>query len=131
MQRGNLRIVFWLSFCLILLTACKLPGSGFVGKWQSARVSGASGAYIEITRIGVSKFKVHSWITGPLAASREDTYTVCGDALCVEDNLIVRSNRLRFLDKGNPNLLLNGEIGDETPNFWMKLAGQDTYKRVQ
>jgi hypothetical protein len=131
MRQGTFRIVFWLSCCLISLTACKLPGSDFVGKWQSTRVSGASSAYIEITRIGVSRFKVGSWITGPLAASREDTYTVCGDALCVEDNLIVRSNRLRFSDKGNPNVLLNGEIGDETPNFWMKLAGQDTYKRVQ
>jgi hypothetical protein len=130
MRQGYFRIIFWLSCCLVALTGCKLSGSALVGKWEDTSLPES---YIEISQVGIYAFDVVKTMPRPYSAKSEDSYTPCGDALCIVNagRLTISYDRLRFPEKGNPNLLLNGKIGDETPNFWMKLAGQDTYKRVQ
>jgi hypothetical protein len=133
MRQGNFRIIFWLSICLVALTGCKLPDSAFVGKWKDQC---SAGCYIEISRTSIDTFDVVESVGYPFTARAEYTFATCGDALCREGpslSALHGPERLRFPEKGNLNLLLDGEVGDDSPNFPFKMGGpgEDLYKRVQ
>ncbi len=131
MRERTFTIVFWLTFCLVALTGCKLPGGAFVGKWDSTHNRGDN---IEISRTSIYTFDVVRSTTYPVSSSAEDTFATCGDALCIRnDNVRIRSDRLRFPEKGNPDLLLDGQNGDDSPNYPFKVGGmgEELYKRVE